>query len=287
MKYKVKNFYVSCLVCLLAVVLVGCGGKGSLNDAANFSPKDAFKIEDIDWEVTQSIHDGERIASLNYTNNSDFTIMEMTIKYKLKLNDENDKTISEITKQLINDYELEEDELFYLEVKGTNSKFADPGETVKDAPCYINGFYDIKNMKVLEILEPDMMTITFIGPDDKGYQVYYDFTSSEFSESSMGGINIHEKTENKLFKALPEKEFRALRISSEDDDYLNLLAFGVEKKDFDEYVSLLKEAGFTKENYSYDGVYDASNSNNQSVRISYDQSDEQMYISIEIEEDEE
>ena len=61
------------LAALLSMTMVlgftGCTGENNgdtIFDTA-FSAKDAIKIEDIDWNVTENVMDGERFVSFNYT----------------------------------------------------------------------------------------------------------------------------------------------------------------------------------------------------------------------------
>lgn len=68
------------LAVLLSMAMVlgftGCieeKSDGTVFDIA-FSAKDAIKIEDIDWNVTENVMAGERFVSFNYTNNSKYTL---------------------------------------------------------------------------------------------------------------------------------------------------------------------------------------------------------------------
>ena len=91
-----KKALVTLLSAAMLISLTGCGsenstspisGTGSITISASdtsFSTKDAIKIEDIEWNVTESVMDGERFVSFNYTNNSKYTILDVEMKFVQK-----------------------------------------------------------------------------------------------------------------------------------------------------------------------------------------------------------
>ena len=95
-RMSLKKTGVFCLVIGMMFSVIGCGTAPSSKDSqhkvtqktdsktnkdvkqsTNVNKKDAIKIEDIDWNVTEGVMDGERFISFNYVNNSAYTIMEI------------------------------------------------------------------------------------------------------------------------------------------------------------------------------------------------------------------
>lgn len=257
--------------------LTGCGGEngGGTIFETNFSVKDAIKIEDIDWNVTESVMDGERFVSFNYTNNSKYTILDIEMEFVQK---------SDVTKeQLSVFYELKEErewtdkEVSDIYILGYNRKCAEPGETVSDSPCCINGTYTlVENIEQYEIMEPDMITIAFIGNDGKGYAVYYDFKSQSYGESSQGGQDIQQWSDSEISKLLPKAEAPAINVSTDEYDRFYFYAYGVSRDTFEKYVEAVKANGFTEVEFEGSNSYRATNADGVETNITYTAIEEKM-----------
>lgn len=269
------------LAALLSMTVIfnftGCSGEnesGGIFDTA-FSAKDAIKIEDIDWSVAESIIDGDRFLSLNYTNNSKYTILEYEVKFVQK---------SDVTKEQLSVFddlkeekEWTDEEVSDIYIIGYNRKCAEPGETVTDSPCCVNGTYTlVENIEQYEIMEPEMATIAFIGKDGKGYAVYYDFKSQTYGESSKGGINLQEWSDSEISKLLPKAEAPAIHVSSNDEDRFYFYAYGVSREAFEKYVEAVKANGFTDVCFENSNSYRATNADGIEAHITYTAVDEKM-----------
>lgn len=269
------------LAALLSTTLMfgftGCAGEnddGGIFDTA-FSAKDAIKIEDIDWNVTESIMDGERFVSFNYTNNSKYTVLGVEMEFVQK---------SEVTKEqlavfdeLKKEEELTDEEVSDIYILGYNQKCAEPGETVSDSPCIINDTYTlVQNMEQYKIMEPDMATIAFIGKDGKGYTVYYDFKTQTYSESSKGGQDIQQWSDSEISKLLPQAEAPAINVSSDDEDRFYFYAYGVSREAFEKYVEAVKNNGFNDVGFENSNSYRATNADGVEAHITYTAVEEKM-----------
>ena len=269
------------LAALLSMTMVlgftGCTGENNedtIFDTA-FSAKDAIKIEDIDWNVTESVMDGERFVSFNYTNNSKYTIFDVEMEFVQK---------STVTKEQLSVFdELKEErewtdeEIFDIYILGYNRKCAEPGETVSDSPLCINGTYTlVETIEQYEIMEPDMATIAFIGKDGKGYAVYYDFKTQTYGESSQGGQDLQQWSDSEISKLLPKAEAPAIKVSSDDEDRFYFYAYGVSRETFEKYVEAVKANGFTEVGFENSTSYRATNADGIEAHITYAAVEEKM-----------
>lgn len=260
------------LLIAMMLSLAGCGN-------SVFSAKNEIKIEDIDWDVTESILDGERFVSFNYTNNSKYTIVDVEMKFVQK---------SDVTSEQLSVFDrLKEsgtwtdDEIADIYILGFNRKCADPGETVSNSPCCINGTYNyVKTIKEYEIMEPDMATITFIGKDGKGYITYYDFKTQKYSESSQSGYDVQKWADNEFGKQLPKVEATAIGIISDDEDFFSFAAYGTSKETYDKYIDSVKASGFNEVVYETNTSFCATNSNDVEVSIYYSVIEEEISGSV-------
>lgn len=270
-----KKYIAGTVLSLLMVFsLTGCA-----QTSGEFSAKDAIKIEDIDWHTTESILDGDRIVSFNYTNNSKYTILDVEMTFKQK---------PDVTKEQLSafdDYielhQCSDEEIKEIYILGYNRKVAEPKETVSDSPCCINGTYSyVESAAQLDIMEPDMATIVFEGRDQKGYTVYYDFKSKTYSESSEGGIDLHQWSDSGIADQIPKIDAPAVIVSNDSEDYFSFKAFGVTGNDFREYVNAVKEKGFETDCYESNTSYSASNAGVANVYCTYTPADEELSVRI-------
>lgn len=269
------------LAALLSMTMVlgftGCTGEnngGTVFDTA-FSAKDAIKIEDIDWNVTESVMDGERFLSFNYTNNSKYTILDVEMEFVQK-SDVTKEQLS-VFNELKEEREWTDEEVSDIYILGYNRKCAEPGETVSDSPCCINGTYTlVESIEQYEIMEPDMATIAFIGKDGKGYAVYYDFKTQTYGESSQGGQDLQEWSDSEISKLLPKAEAPAINVSSDDEDRFYFYAYGVSREAFEKYVEAVKANGFTEVGFESSTSYRATNADGIEAHITYTAVEEKM-----------
>ncbi|MBQ5332764.1 MAG: hypothetical protein J6K92_05845 [Oscillospiraceae bacterium] len=278
-----KVITVLCISIAILFVLTGCSEETASVFESTFSAKDAIKIEEIDWNVTESILDGERIVSFNYTNNSKYTILDVEMKFRQKA----DTTPQQLSlfDELKETYEWTDEEVSEIYILGYNRKCADRGETVSDSPCCINGTYiEVQSMEQFEIMEPDMVTIVFEGKDGKGYTIFYDFISKTYSESSEGGLDLHEWSEKDLCRNIPKIEAPAVNVTSDQDDCFICFAYGVSADDYSSYVQAVKDKGFSNIEFENRTHMDATNADGLLVSIRYNPIDEELRCRIDKEE---
>lgn len=274
---KKRFISIFCLGVTVFSILTGCNNSDEETFSGNFSAKDAIKIEDLDWNIADSIIDGEKYVSFGYTNNSKYTILEFEIKFTQK-DDVTDKQLS-VFDSIVENSLWEKTDIF---ITGDNRKCADPGETVSDSPCRINNTYTtVESMEQYEIMEPDTATILFIGPGNKGYVMYYDFKTQTYGESSQGGQDLQQWSDSNICKLLPRPNVPATTVSSDKEDYFFFYAYGVSKEMFDAYVEEVKANGFTEVGFESNTSYRATNSDGFEIQITYVSYEETMTGNIE------
>lgn len=283
-----------CSVCMLTGILIGgagCGstGNGIINESNtqvqntneptiqenSFSAKDAIKIEDIDWTVSDSILDGERFVGFSYTNNSKYTILDIEMEFVQKENTTAEQLA--VFDTLKTDREWTDEEVQEIYILGYNRKCVDPVETAAESPCVINGTYTlVENMEQYELMEPEMVSIAFIGDDGKGYALYYDYKTQAYGESSAGPKDLHEWSTSDISSLLPKADYRAVEVTSDEKDSFRFRAYGVSQEEYEEYVEEVKNKGFAEVGFDSDTTYRATNEDGFEASISYNAMDEEM-----------
>lgn len=247
-----------------------------------FIVREAIKIEEIEWSTQETLMNGQKYLALTYTNNSAYTIIELEMKFTQK------EPLTEEQKLLFPDLQEHlaywEEDFSELYITGRNLKMADPGEMVGDRALFLNGTgIEVENKEQFALVEPDMMSILFLGPDGKAYELYYDFKAQIYGESSEGGLNVQQTSENPLTTLLPEWEFRVTWIDYDEEDEFELEAYGILRNEFERYVEAVKAQGFVSDSEEESNGYRAYNTDGICMTVAYEPMDELMEISVESE----
>ena len=281
-------------LCITAAILLstGCTSTGGASqstaaaaeNSAKTAPakKDAIKIEEIDWKVEPSVIDDERCYSLNYTNHSPYTIMELKIKFTLK------SALSEEQRALFDDIKNkntfilnEEDDYTDMYLNGDNRKFADPEETVTDSLVGINGWLvSIETEEQYQLFEPDIMTIVYIGDDDRGHGIQYDFKNKAYGTYQSQITDLHEWGEGEMAQLLPSHQFPAVMVSDDDSDSYEAFAYGVTVDEYNTYIDEVKANGFDTDVSAYFPYFSAKNADGISCSVSIWPMDEMVMIIV-------
>ena len=239
-----------------------------------------LKIEDIDWSVEESILDGERVIAFNYTNNTPYTIVSIEIKFTQK-----EGTTAEQLKvfdEMKAKHDWSDEDISDMYLTGGSKRVVDPGETVSDPSCFTKQGYYVETMEQYELMEPNMASIAYIGNDDKAYAKYYDFKTQKYSDSSEGGIDIHEWSDSEISSLLPKCEARVVKVDYDRDDFFSFVAYGVSKEEFEVYSELCKEKGFVDDE---GGTWYTADYDGYELQINYNKKNESMAVSIKKEDE--
>ncbi|MBR3600625.1 MAG: hypothetical protein IKL53_12245 [Lachnospiraceae bacterium] len=263
-----RNLRVLCVVLGMMVSLCGCGEKStdvSKMSEENFDATKAFSIEDIDWVVEENIFDGVRTVTLDYTNNTGYTILEVEIDYVLKdgVTSKELAVFDEVKEEL----EWTDEDVAELYIYSNNRKCAEPGEHVEGYYSYINGLAYVDNMEQMAVMERDIMEICFVGPGDKAYTIYYDFRNDEFSEASSSPRQLHQWSQYEISDKLPTMDFVEVELASDDEDRVHYHAYGVTNEDYNAYKDAVIAAGYVSDVFETDDSYDATNTDGYEIDL--------------------
>lgn len=269
-----KNILV---ILILAILLLGIAGCGDDESAALIDPGDPVKVEDIDWIVENCIFEDEASLSFNYTNNSPYIITSVDMTFTPK---------TDVTSEQLDIFSNVTDDVSDVYILGCNRKFSDPGETVTDSPCFINGTNTlVENMEQFGLMEPSSVTITYIGFDNLMRAVYYDYktqTVSEYGES----LTLYNWSDGDLAKLVPKPAERVVRVRTDDEDKFRFTIYDCSRERFEEYVQECKDAGFTEDFSSRTNSYSAKSTNGFELELRYYYVEETISVKIEPLEDE-
>ena len=220
---------------------------------------------------------------MNYVNNSKLDIVYFGLDYTEKeeiTEEEKQKFYSDIEKK----FNLSDDDMIKIkeETIGMNTsveRLVKEGDEVSNVPChYFSGIYYLKDKAHLELMQPDIATIEFVS-NGRLYTEYYDFKSQKYSLESDSEEAV-QWTEKEIGTEIDKPEAEVIKVTLDLDDYLCFDVYGVSESQFEEYIDLCKERGYTKDADKDEDYYDAKRDDGYSVSIDYDQTDCIMDVSV-------
>lgn len=250
-------------------------------NSESFSAQDAIKIEDIDWSVDSGFDNGERTVKFTYTNNSKYKIIDLDLKFAQKsTTTKKDMKVFNYLKK--NGGIWSQDEINDIYLEAIEHRFTEPGETIDDGLVSINGTYTYaKSMDEYKLMEPDSLEVTFVGDDGKGYEMYYDFKTQTYGDGSDEGFDLYNWAEKSYGKMFPKMTDVVSSVIVDENDNFCVDVYGVSKDDYDDYVSEVKNDGFSNIKYDEDGLFQATDSLNNEAYITYSEYSEKICISFE------
>ncbi len=257
-----KKIFAFCLSCIL--ILTGCSSGPKDNEGNTL-----INIDDIKWEMIPAVIDGRHRVVFNYTNNTDYTITDLYINYRLK----SDITESDMAMfdKYIEDGRLQKERINELSISAGYKVFAEPGESLSNNELAFFGYLFINSMDEADMFEPDYMEIDYI-LDDKLKTISYDFTTKTITENKIA--DLYQWDENDFTNQIEKPNARMVRNLENSDTTYSFEIYDMNLSDYKEYIKSLKESGFSDVDHEYyhDGSasYDASGKNGYSIDSIWD-----------------
>ena len=289
-----KNFLKSTALILITFVLAfaffGCKkGDGGQGGSTTEKQNAAMKIEDINWDVEAGIVDGKREVSFEYTNNSDYTISEMKIKFKEKesiTEEQKEKYIADLKKTFGIDESDDEDRKGLEELKAKKiemtaelEKIVKSGETATGGKVtYYDGYYHVNDIGHYDLVEPDIATIVFV-KDGSVYTEYYDFFSKKYSLDS--DVKLAQYWSSGTFgEEIPKPQADIVECELDIETGFSFTVFGWTAENFNSYVESCKGMGYTLNSSQSAEFYSADNEKGYNVCLYYNQENSSANIAV-------
>ena len=270
------------LTAVMALGLAGCGGSQSTAvsvesgsaEAASESQEESSTDDTkekhstemegtIDFEIAQGLNEyGNKSVTLTYTNNTNYTILDLEFDADLK----KDLTSEEenLLKTLQQETEVEDDDLSWAYFRSYNECYTEPGGTSKPSSFTFNLNY-ISDPNYYTLCDEGTLGIIY-QDGDKLYTTVYNIDSKMFVSSSPLG-NAYEWFTSEASSGIPKFEEHPTIVAVDEDGYGTATIYNVSLDDYEAYVDECKSAGFTNE--IYDLGSGACFSNEDGVQLTY------------------
>ncbi len=260
-----KRMQLTAVAAALSVALVGCGAAGTPSaqsqtgaptQSENSEPADdAIKVEQVSYEVKNGVEDGSRRVLFSYTNNSDYTIVNIEL-LMIMPEDVEDEELEAAFSDLIDQGFYTVDDLHDIKMDCDSSFAVEPGQT-SEGRAATYGIVYATSMEQYELMQPDMLTIQFLH-DGEIYEEYYDYRTESYTLSS-DTIDADQWGESELSKAIPRPEGALVTQVDDGEDRFSFDVICMTRDDFDAYVEACREAGYTVDVAQTDTTYYADN----------------------------
>lgn len=264
MKNRPAKVFALLVMSVFSLALIaGCGGgavpapsdgnaAAPSGPAGNGTPaKDAIKIDQVPWTISNVVEGSQRRVGVTYENRSSYPIAELKLTYKVKPG----TTLEEISPAFLaaesenslltkyfEDLTDESDEnLSKLEISADFGIVVNPGETSAQDLMGMNTAY-LTNDNQLEFFELDMVTMKFL-EEDKLYTETYDSMMGSYSISS-DVADTADWPENDFTAQLPTPDGLIIEDTEIIGDYFTFDITGATVKEFADYVSKCEAQDF-------------------------------------------
>lgn len=273
-----KKIFTFALATTMLISLVACGSNNKTTEKST-TQNPQFSMEDIVWSVDEGIVHGERYVLMSYTNNSPFVISGLEIFFTEKDSisiEEKEIYYSEVQKLFdFSDDDLADVKEREISMHTETDKIVAVGETASNINCYYySGYYYLKNLAHYNLVEPDIATIRYID-DGKIYTVNYDFKSDKYTMDNKT-VEAYQWSTTTLGDRIPKPDVQVVERGLDNETIFMFSAYGISLDQFNAYVEECKAIGYTIDSYSYEGSYDADNSEMYNIDLYYREDDNCM-----------
>lgn len=174
-----------CSILSLTFSLAACGGD---NDKPKYDKNQKVNAGDVPWEAKMGVNDyGDRALIVEFTNNSEYTITELSLEFSMKTNLKEDE-LNAFYSYLAEEYDLSDDEVAELKERDltmsawvylSEDEYLEKGKSIEDSLCY--GYKYIYTMDYYDLFRPDMYKIVYIDESGEECTTYYDYINKSYS----------------------------------------------------------------------------------------------------------
>ncbi|MDO5539426.1 MAG: hypothetical protein Q4F83_05055 [Eubacteriales bacterium] len=246
------------------------------------SASDHPKIEDIDWSFQNTVRYGESMAAFNYTNNSDYTIVQLDCYFKIK-----EGTTAE---QLpITDYsgqQLSNEEIATLKPFVYDCIVCDPGETAEGFTCYITGNTSPTDTQQSDYFELASADISYIADDGMTYKVSYSAENEGYSDPNIIG-DPFSWSDSDFAQMLPVPATQYITVAKDTEEVFYAKAYDISQDYFFSYIDECEETGFIDDYPDEESTYLFCGTTADGYQLNLRFIDYMKYLEITLEEAEE
>lgn len=255
---------VLCLI-LAVVLMLGVAGCRGTTNAPSDSKNNAngtkrFDVNNLKINISERLFDGDKVLCFNYDNNSNYTVSEVKITYRMK-----DQTSIDSIKALGKPFTEADFDDFFLE--GDCLSVTKPGASSELVELTICDD-DVSTEAILDYVIQESLFVEYV--DEAGYirQIQHEYTSGKDIESA-DLEKAYQWSNSEMAKLLPKPEMKIVKVTFDVDNQFFAELRVSTKNDFDAFVSQCKDAGFVSEGYSFDTSFNAKNETGYELLVTY------------------
>ena len=237
------------------------------------------KIEELSWSFRNTVRYEEPVATFDYTNNSEFTIVRLDLTFKMKegVTSEQLQFVDPISDSLISDEEIADLEPYVLDWI-----VCDPGETAENAVCYMTYNAEPTSAEQCELMELNYAEIYFIGNDGKEHSVSYSAENGSYSISDTAE-ELFVWSESDYAGMIPKPETRVASVERDDEECFYVKAYDISHDYYLKYIEECEQMGFANDYPNDTTSISFSGTNAEGVNVNLRFIDYMQYMEITVE----
>lgn len=210
------------------------------------------KIEEILWEYRNTVRYQNPVAAFDYTNNSNYTIVQLYLQFKFK-----DGITSEQLQ--LTDTLVADDEISELTPYVIDWIVCDPGEKAEGAVIYMKYNTEPTSVDQCELMDLISAEIEYIAEDGKIHTVFYSAENQGYSLSAKAK-EPYVWIENDYTRIIPKPNTRVVSADQYKETALCVDVYDVTHDAYLAYIQECQNMGFVDKypgedhDYSYYGT---------------------------------
>jgi len=136
----------------------------------------------------------------------------------------------------------------------------------------------MKSFEHYQLVEPDIAEIEYMDGNTQK-TVYYDFHSQKYTKNEEV-IMLNTWTSSELGELIPKIDNKLIEDEYDLGDSLMFEVLDISPDEYNDYIQKCKDMGYTEDIMEFDGYYDASNANGNSIGSGYNKNQKSLSITI-------
>ena len=270
-----------------ASLLSACGENGS-NDSSQSdqssnsdettqeATEKVFDFSKIEWTTSRERKSGELQQVIEFTNNSDYPILNLMITFEQK----SDTTDDDL--KVFDDYvkagKIKKEKLHDIYIVGKCDTLIKQGES-NTGSLEINDSYEVKTEGQFSIMEPSEAKVEYVD-GDKVYEVEYNYLSKK-SKVVGEPKPAYNWSKTALGNQIPKLKCEVTYVEDDKDTRFKVIGYDYSQSKTDEYVEECKKMGYAVD-YIYHSEYSIKlKKDSLKLQVSYNEEEKTIIVRLE------
>lgn len=247
---KILSAFLAGVMIISSVLLLSACGENTSQDSSQSdqsskaegttqeTARKEFDFSKIEWTINKEREYGKSIQVIEFTNNSDFSILEIKLTFEQKsgTTEEDLKVFDELAKK----ENIEDVSDIYI--VANCYKLIKQGES-ETGSLLINNSYKVQKEEQFSIMEPSQLELVY-SDGEKIYGVEYNYSSKKIKKEAEPKP-AYDWTTTALGDQIPKLNCEITSVVYDEQKLFKVIGFDYSQSMTDEYIEECKKIGYT------------------------------------------